>query len=441
VLSAPLLATVGSTFGAGPGFYVRSLAVYPLFLVLPAMVAALLVIGLVRWWGPFLRALVTAAAGALLVSLVLGWRRAPDFDHIAATTGIKNAFASVMGYTEASMSRFLPSAWMAEQILLWARGFEARGTFFGLLLASWVLLTGWICLVVASPATYRAWNLSQGRRVGRVRRRVSLGSANAAFAPGWTRWLPFVGRDTAALIRKDLREFGRDPAQWIPCAVVFAMLLVYAANLNRAMDSDPDRPYFRLMLSSLNFGVCGLTLSTLTTRFVFPMFSLEGRRLWILGMSPVGLARVFQLKLLLFGGILAMATATLMLVSGLRLGMKPGEMLHYCGAIVLMSGGLTTLALSLGVLFPNFHDPSPARIVSGFGGTLCLILNFLYIIAFLPLFIWPGFRAVRPSGHTGQEWFLLASAAALVALTSLTAGLPAFFALRKIKKLEFLGNV
>lgn len=441
VLSAPLLASVGSTFGAGPGFYVRSLAVYPLFLVLPAMVAALLVIGLVRWWGPALRAVLAALGGAALVSLVLSWRRAPDFDHIAATTGIKNAFSSVMGYTEASMNRYLPSAWMAEQMLLWARGFAARGTFFGLLLASWVLLSGWVCLVVASPATYRAWNLSQARRVGRTRRKPSAGSAAAAFAPGWTRWLPFLRRDTAALIRKDLREFRRDPAQWIPSAVVFSMLLVYAANLNRAMDGDPDRPYFRLMLSSLNFAVCGLTLSTLTTRFVFPMFSLEGRRLWILGLSPVGLERVFRLKLFLFGGILAAGTATLMLVSGLRLGMKSGEMLHYCGAIVLMSGGLTSLALSLGVLFPNFHDPSPARIVSGFGGTLCLILNFLYILAFLPLFIWPGFRAVRPSGDAPQEWFLLGSAAALMVLTALTAGIPAFFALKKIKKLEFLGNV
>ena len=41
------------------------------------------------------------------------------------------------------------------------------------------------------------------------------------------------------------------------------------------------------MISFLNLAVVGLILSTFTTRFIFPMISLEGRRFWILGMLPV----------------------------------------------------------------------------------------------------------------------------------------------------------
>ncbi len=41
------------------------------------------------------------------------------------------------------------------------------------------------------------------------------------------------------------------------------------------------------MISFLNLAVVGLLLSTFTTRFVFPMISLEGRRFWILGLLPV----------------------------------------------------------------------------------------------------------------------------------------------------------
>ena len=40
--------------------------------------------------------------------------------------------------------------------------------------------------------------------------------------------------------------------------------------------------FWETMISYLNLGASALTLSTLTTRFVFPQFSLEGRRLWIL---------------------------------------------------------------------------------------------------------------------------------------------------------------
>jgi hypothetical protein len=41
------------------------------------------------------------------------------------------------------------------------------------------------------------------------------------------------------------------------------------------------------MISFLNLAVVGLILSTFTTRFIFPMLSLEGRRFWILSMLPV----------------------------------------------------------------------------------------------------------------------------------------------------------
>ena len=447
VLSAPLLASVGRTFGAGPWFYVKVLVLYPLFLMLPAMVASLLVLGLVRWWGRVLRWLLTVAVVVVGWWVVQGWRTSPNFEEIAAMTNLNGAFTKVMGHTELAMNRFLPSAWMAELILLWARGFDARGAFFGMVLASWALMLGWLCVVVASPAMYDAWNLSQRRKAMKTGRRGGTDEAavEAAFRRGWVGRLPFLRRDTAALIRKDLREFSRDPAQWIPCAVVFGLLLVYASNLNRAMDSDPNRPLFRLILSTLNFAVCCLTLSTLTTRFIFPMFSLEGRRLWILGLSPVGLSRVFWQKLGLFAVLIGMATGVLMLVSGIKLGMSRADLVYYCGSIVLMSGGLTALALSLGAIFPNFVDHSPAKIVSGFGGTLCLILNFVYILGFLPIFVWPSLRAARPgvgaAGEDGHGWNLLISGVGLVVLTVLVAGVPVFFAIRKIKRLELLGKL
>ena len=52
------------------------------------------------------------------------------------------------------------------------------------------------------------------------------------------------------------------------------------------------------MISYLNLAACALTLSTLTTRFVFPQFSLEGRRLWISGSRPFGLAQGAAAKVL-----------------------------------------------------------------------------------------------------------------------------------------------
>lgn len=446
ILSAPLLASIGKTFGAGPWFYIKCALIYPLLLMLPAAIAAMLVAFLVRFWGRTLRVLLWAGMAFGAWKVLSGWFGPSDFADLVKSTDIRAGFQRVLGFTEATMNPFLPSAWMSEMTLNWAHGYESRGGYYGLLLLSWALLLAWGCVVVASPATYQAWNLSQwrrARRTGRKRQEFDT-TLQAAFGSHWLDRVPFLRRDTAALMRKDIKEFTRDPSQWVPSAIVFSLLLLYASNLNRAADADPSRPMFKLVLSSLNFGVCSLTLSTLTTRFIFPMFSLEGRRLWILGLSPVGMERVFRQKLTQYAVIISAATCLLMFISGLRLGMPPAELAYYTGGIVLMSFGLTSLALSLGVLFPNFHDASPAKIVSGFGGTLCLILNFIFILLFMAVFVWPG---VFANTHKGPEWagdrqhVMLLASGALVVLTTVIAGLPIFFSLRRMKRLELLGNL
>lgn len=446
VLSAPLLASVGSVFGADGWFYVKCGLVYPLLLLLPAAVAGMLVAALVRWWGKTLRVAMWLVIALVAWRVVSGLAGSPDLAELAKTTDISQGFKQVLGFTELTMNRFLPSAWMAEMMLYWSHGYEARGLFYGLVLLSWALMLGWICTAVASRATFPAWNLSQQRRArktGRHRREFAA-ALDGTFHSGWLQRLPFIRRDTAALIRKDFREFTRDPAQWIPCALVFTLLLLYASNLNRAADADPSRPMFRIILSSLNFGVCSLTLSTLTTRFIFPMFSLEGRRLWVLGLSPVGMSRVFRQKLALYAGVIGLATGGLMLLSGIKLGMSAPDLAFYCGGIVLMGTALTALALTLGVLFPNFHDGSAAKIVSGFGGTLCLILNFIFILLFMAVFVWPGVFAEQ---HKGEIWRaerlqrLLVASGGLLLLTTVFTGVPIFFSLKRMKKLELLGNL
>lgn len=446
VLSAPLLASVGHTFGAGPGFYVKCALVYPLLLMLPSAVAALLVAGLVRWWGRTLKALLWIVAALALWKVLAGWFGPSDLADLGNTTDLNAGFKRVLGFTEITMNRFLPSSWMSEMMMHWALGVEARGVFYVPLLASWVLMLGWLCTAVGSPSTYHAWNLSQTRRArktGRRRRDFDVVLADN-FQERWWWRIPFLRRDTRALIRKDLREFSRDPAQWIPCAIVFTLLLLYASNLNRAADSDPSRPMFKLVLSMLNFGVCSLTLSTLTTRFIFPMFSLEGRRLWIMGLSPVGITRVFRQKLVQNSVIIGAATGILMLISGVKLGMPGPELIYYCGGIFLMSSGLTAVALTLGVLFPNYHDASPAKIVSGFGGTLCLILNFIFILLFMALFAWPGVYAETHKGKNWEGerlWAYLGASGGLVIFTGAIAGVLIFFSVRRMKKLELLGNL
>src|SRR6185369_13992965 len=108
-----------------------------------------------------------------------------------------------------------------------------------------------------------------------------------------------------------------------------------------------------------------------------------------------------------------------------------GEISFFAAVITVMTFSLTGLAVGLGVLYPNFKDSNPSKIVSGFGGTLCLVLSFLYIMAsvFLLGFGTAGF-------HARVEWII--SSILTFALLSLLIGwTPLKLGLRQLDRIEF----
>jgi ABC-2 type transport system permease protein len=53
---------------------------------------------------------------------------------------------------------------------------------------------------------------------------------------------------------------------------------------------------------------------------------------------------------------------------------------YFAMAVTVMTVVLNALAAGLGAVYPNFKETNPSKIVSGFGGTFCLVLSFLYIV-------------------------------------------------------------
>jgi len=82
------------------------------------------------------------------------------------------------------------------------------------------------------------------------------------------------------------------------------------------------------------------------------------------------------------------------------------------------------------VLYPNFKDANPAKIVSGFGGTLCLVLSSLYILASVALLIFGA------GGLHGRASWALESTTAFVLLSFLIGWLPLRYGLQRLKDLE-----
>jgi ABC-2 type transport system permease protein len=155
---------------------------------------------------------------------------------------------------------------------------------------------------------------------------------------------------------------------------------VYIINL-RHFSEQLTNAFWINLVAFLNLGACSLNLATITTRFVYPQFSLEGKRLWIVGMAPLGLVRVVKAKYAMATTASLIVTCGLIWLSCHMLDMDTNRTVFFTGAITVMSFTLNGLAVGLGVLYPNLREDNPGKIVSGFGGTFCLVLSFLYILA------------------------------------------------------------
>ena len=350
----------------------------------------------------------------------------------------------ILRHTEICMHPLLPSSWVAETIQAAGRGMFERTLFFNLVLLANALISVLITTQIASRCYYAAWNRIMSAAPGAgSKAKVPVTRNKPGRLSQWLRRALALDRPSFALLVKEVRTFLREPVQWGQSAIIFGLLLIYSMNL-RKLGYDLQSPFWITVVSHLNLLVCCLALSTLTTRFIYPQFSLEGQRLWILGLSPLPLHRVLALKLRLSASVLALVMVMLVVVSGVSLGLPRQRILFFSASILLMSYGLTALALSLGALLPNFRESNPARIVSGFGGTACLIASFVYIVGGMTLLLLPSWQNLRQdavalvSYNGGLE---LAALGGVALLTVVFGGIPYFFAKRQTKNLEYLRHL
>ncbi len=389
-LIAPLLAAFGLVRGVPWHFYLVTLVLIAMFIVLPAVLGAAVAIVVGRFLDrrSFQIALVTT--GLVLLALVAFWWKAQPVDDELLDKRTLQALDQLLAKTRFTMFPFLPSYWLSSAVLQWAEGILRGAIFFALVLLSHTLFFGSLAFTRFGALFYDTASAVQSR-------------GGSGFKPGWFRagrkngnttglleiifskffWLD---RDLRALAVKDLRMFWRDTTQWGQSVMLFGLLGVYIINL-RNFTHQLTSPFWVNLVAYLNLAACSLNLATVTTRFVFPQFSLEGQRLWIVGMAPMGLARVVKTKYWLASALSLAVTLTLITLSCYLLQMTWDRVALFGAVVTVMTFTLNGVAVGLGVLYPNLKEANPSKIVSGFGGTLCLVLSSVYILASIALLV------------------------------------------------------
>ena len=391
-LIAPLLAAYGMTNNVQWHFYVLTVVLVALFIVLPAVFGSWAAVTLARHLDRRAFQVAGILGAVLLLAAARFWFKPEIVDEETLETRVLAVLDRLMQRTRFAQFPLLPSYWLSASVQQWAEGARASASFFMLVLLSHVMFFGTLAFTRMGNLFYDAASAVQSRGSvfgqwewfchWRDRRRLFH------YAPGFLEHvfalLPRVPAAVRAVLVKDVRMFWRDTTQWGQSLMLFGLLGVYIINL-RHFTSQLSIPFWIHLVAYLNLGACSLNLATFTTRFVFPQFSLEGKRLWIVGLAPLGLERVLQAKFALCAGASLVLTLGLITLSCGMLNMPWERTLYFGAAITVMTFTLNALAIGLGALYPNFKEDNPSKIVSGFGGTFCLVLSFLYIVSSVAL--------------------------------------------------------
>ena len=109
-------------------------------------------------------------------------------------------------------------------------------------------------------------------------------------------------------------------------------------------------------------------------------------------------------------------------------------MTFFSSVIIVMTFSLNGLAAGLGVLYPNLKESNPTKIVSGFGGTFCLVLSFLYILGTVMIL---GFGSAEMAISAPSQTLAAASIGGFIVLSLIIGWLPLRLGLRRLRHIEF----
>ncbi len=432
-LIAPLLVAFGLVRGAPWHFYPVTALLTGLFIILPSVFGSALAIGIGRHLDRKSFQILLLLFAVVLLAFVAFWWKTNPADNDLLDKRTLEALDRLLAKTRFTLFPFLPSYWLSSAVMQWAEGILNNAVFFAAVLLSNTLFFGSVAFTRFGNLFYDTASAVQSRAGGGFKFNFLWATDRGSATPGRLEWLfekiPLLAADTRALAVKDLRMFWRDTTQWGQSVMFFGLLGAYIINL-RNFTQQLTSPFWIHAVAFLNLGACAFNLASVTTRFVFPQFSLEGRRMWIVGMAPMGLARVVRVKYWLASALSLAVTLMLVTLSCHLLKMPWSDVGFFGAVITVMTFALNGLAVGLGVLYPNVNETNPNKIVSGFGGTLCFVLSSIYIIGSLALLVVGG-GGFHP--HVGLAFLCIAG---FVLLSFMIGWLPMKWGLKHLKNFE-----
>ncbi len=377
VVALPLLLAYGLNFHAPPLFYGVALASIACYIILPAALASIMILILLGIFPRLRPRDVIFVSIFFIIGLSLLYLKIsnPSVLKIFETENEQDLIRFAANLSTVG-GAYVPSTWLAG-ILKGMRVLDGSGFFYAVLLFLVSLSSIFSAYFIARWFYHRSW-LNLGEHGRKSNRRRSL-----LFRP--------VPDPARSLLYKDIILFLREPAQWVQLSIFLILLLIYIFSIRRT-PLYFTFPQWRTMVSFANFAYICFVLATLGVRFIFPALSLEGKGLWFIASSPMGLRRVIMIKFVFNLAVVVLIFEGLLIVSNLLIKTDHYFLMIMPGLGLCFAAALVAIDLGLGSAFPQFNEDNPSRIAAGSGGIITALISIGYVILCLVILAVPAYQ-------------------------------------------------
>jgi ABC-2 type transport system permease protein len=390
LLGVPLMLAVASNTTVPWYYYPLFVGHFLGFMLVPATFG-LIVAWAVAMWVP--RQPLVLLTWVLVVAGVVGglylWNLSQRA--LASEQWLKYLFAEL----SIAKTKLLPSTWTAEGIVAAIEKRPAASLHYLCVVLGNAAFLCWLTINLIGHTWAEAYSRARrGFRAGSVRR----GWATAALCRVLFFYLP---RQLRMLMLKEVRGLVRDATQWTQMAIMLGLLVIYALNLKR-LPLDLQEPLAKAVMTYLNLTIICLIMATFTSRFVYPLLSLETQQMWLLGMLPAGRSAALLVKFIFALTATGISSLAAMSLAVHMLGLPEDWASFNLFMCFVICFGLSGLSVGLGARFPVLGQRNPARIASGFGGTVNLVASMLFVAIQMLAVAALGSREIRAADVTAS---------------------------------------
>ncbi len=383
LFSAPAFLAYGIVHDTGPGFYLMTAVTLPPFLLIPAAIGVTLTTVLVNVFPARRTKDILFLLAVFSIALLYMLFRMVRPERLVNPQGFAD-FTAFLNAMQTPEWTFLPSTWATEILFPMLGLRDGTPYFYFAVLVSTAAVAVMACEVVVSRTFASGWTKAQEGRQTRK-----------AMRPVWERVLfvltaPFQSA-TRVLVEKEIKTFFRDTSQWSQLILLGALIVVYVYNFSVLPISGSPLVtfYFKNVIAFVNLALAAFVTASVAVRFVYPSISLEGRAFWAIKTAPVSASQLWWAKfwcgflpLLVLGEILILATNYYLQVV---------PFMYWLSSLTLlaMAFPIVSLALAVGVAYPNFEAENAAKVASGSGALVYMVQCMSFIAAVVTLEAWP----------------------------------------------------